>query len=243
MVCSSGIRSRMSTCRRSLAVAQSRRLGDSRPIHPSFVLQSNLHTLYTWYAASPDFALGFGGISGRWDRHLARTINRSTTLEAHFHRLAGRNLHAQLHHLVAAARQSNSPQPADRGSGKCAAGPGRGWRHLGCASWSAPRVTIPQALENVTQLLESDGWTIVDTTFFGPGTVLISAQRGAYSLEVIYEPEAPRPYWSTGAYMAAYVRRAKARTFDQVGTETYIAQAIRVRIQGGPTNSRLSPHR
>jgi hypothetical protein len=79
--------------------------------------------------------------------------------------------------------------------------------------WTTPRVTIPQALESVKGPLEANGWTIVDSSLHGLGIPLVSAQRGAYSLEVIYEPEAPRPYWSTGAYMAAYVRRAKARRF------------------------------
>ena len=81
------------------------------------------------------------------------------------------------------------------------------------AYWTAPRVTIPEALESVKGLLESDGWMIVDSSIYGFGIPIVSAQRGAYSLEVIYEPEAPRPDWSTGAYMAAYVCRAKARQF------------------------------
>ncbi len=110
------------------------------------------------------------------------------------------------------------------------------------ASWSAPQMTIAEALENVTQLLESDGWTIVDTTFFGPGTVLISAQRGAYSLEVIYEPEPPGSYWPD-AYMAAYVRRGQARQFDEVGTEIYTVPAVAVRERDGPTNSHSSSSR
>jgi hypothetical protein len=81
------------------------------------------------------------------------------------------------------------------------------------AYWTAAEMTIPEALESVRGPLESDGWTIVDTSLYGLGIPLISAQRGAYSLEVIYEPRAPRPYWSTGAYLAAYVRRARARQF------------------------------
>ncbi len=110
--------------------------------------------------------------------------------------------------------------------------------------WSAPRVTIPEALESVKSLLESEGWTIVDTTFFGPGTVLISAQRGPYSLEVIYEPEPPSDlFGSKGAYMAAYVRRAKARTFDDFGTESVTVQAVAVRVRGGPANSRSGTRR
>ena len=108
------------------------------------------------------------------------------------------------------------------------------------AYWTTPRVTIPEALESVKRSLESDGWTIVDTAIYPH---LISAQRGAYSLEVIYEPEAPRPYWSTGAYMAAYVRRAKARQFDEVGTESFTVPAVAVRVRGGPANSHSVPRR
>ena len=83
------------------------------------------------------------------------------------------------------------------------------------AYWTTPRVTIPEALESVKRSVESDGWTIVDSSLWGQGIPLISAQRGAYSLEVIYEPDPPSPYWSTGAHMAAYVRRAQARLFDE----------------------------
>jgi len=108
------------------------------------------------------------------------------------------------------------------------------------AYWTIPRVTIPEALESVKRSLESDDWTIVDTAIYPH---LISAQRGAYSLEVIYEPEAPRPYWSTGAYMAAYVRRAKARQFDEVGTESFTVPAIAVRVRGGPAYSHSGPRR
>jgi hypothetical protein len=103
-------------------------------------------------------------------------------------------------------------------------------------------VTIAEALERIKQLLESDGWTIVDTTFIGPGTVLISAQRGAYSLEVIYEPEPPGSYW-LDAYMAAYVRRAKARQFDELGIDTFTGQAVAQRVRGGPANSHSGPSR
>ena len=104
-------------------------------------------------------------------------------------------------------------------------------------------MTIPEALESVKSLLESDGWTIVDTTFFGPGTVLVSAQRGAYSLEVIYEPEPPDLYWSKGAYMAAYVRKAQARQFDELGIDTFTGQAVAQRVRVGPTNSRSGTRR
>lgn len=81
--------------------------------------------------------------------------------------------------------------------------------------WTATQMTIPEALESVRGPLEADGWTIVDTSLHGFGIPLISAQRGVYSLEVIYEPKAPQPYWSTGAYLAAYVRRARARQFPE----------------------------
>jgi hypothetical protein len=110
------------------------------------------------------------------------------------------------------------------------------------AYWSAPRVTIPEAFERIKPLLESDSWTIVDTTFFGPGTVLISAQRGAYSLEVIYEPEPPGSYWPD-AYMAAYVRKGQARQFAEAGTESFTVPAVVVRLRGGPTNSRSGTRR
>jgi hypothetical protein len=110
------------------------------------------------------------------------------------------------------------------------------------ASWSAPQVTIPEALENIKLLLEADGWTIVDTMFFGPGTVLVSAQRGAYSLEVIYEPEPPGSYWPD-AYMAAYVRKGQARQFDEAGTESFTVPAVVVRLKGGPASSHSVPRR
>jgi len=110
------------------------------------------------------------------------------------------------------------------------------------ASWSAPQVTIPEALENIKLLLEADGWTIVDATFFGPGTVLISAQRGAYSLEVIYEPEPPGSYWPD-AYMAAYVRKGQARQFDEAGNESFTVPAVGVRVRGGPASSHSVPRR
>ena len=110
------------------------------------------------------------------------------------------------------------------------------------ASWSTPQVTIPEALERIKTLLESDGWTIVDTTFFGPGMVLVSAQRGAYSLEVIYEPEPPGSYWPD-AYMAAYVRKGQARQFAEAGTESFTVPAVVVRLRGGPTNSRSGTRR
>jgi hypothetical protein len=80
--------------------------------------------------------------------------------------------------------------------------------------WMAPQENLPQALASIQGPLVADGWRMVDTSLHGFGIPLVSAQRGAYSLEVIYEPGAPKPYWSTGAYMAAYVRRAKARVFS-----------------------------
>jgi len=88
------------------------------------------------------------------------------------------------------------------------------------AYWTTPRVTIPEALKSVKRSLESDGWTIVDSALDPAGGIsLISAQRGEYSLVVIYDPENPSPYWSTGAYTGAYmkanVRRAQARQFTE----------------------------
>jgi hypothetical protein len=109
------------------------------------------------------------------------------------------------------------------------------------AYWTTPRVTIPEALESIKNLLEADGWTIVDTAIYPH---LISAQRGAYSLEVIYEPEPPPDLFeSKGVYMAAYVRRAKARTFDDIETESVTENAAAVRVRGGPANSRSGPRR
>jgi len=74
-----------------------------------------------------------------------------------------------------------------------------------------------EALESVKGPLEADGWTIVDSALYPRGIPLVSAQRGAYSFDVIYDPETTSPYMSTAAYtdayMAAYVRRAKARQF------------------------------
>ena len=81
------------------------------------------------------------------------------------------------------------------------------------AYWSAPQMTIQEALESVKGPLEADGWTIADTSVYGQGIPVVSAQRGSYSVEVIYVPNAPAEYWHTGAYLAAYVRRAPARTF------------------------------
>ena len=90
------------------------------------------------------------------------------------------------------------------------------------AYWTTPRVTIPEALESVKRSLESGSWTIVDTAFDPAGGVsLVSAQRGAYSLMVMYDPGNPSPYWSTGdytgAYMTAQVRRAQAMHFPVFG--------------------------
>jgi hypothetical protein len=67
---------------------------------------------------------------------------------------------------------------------------------------------------------EADGWTIVDSALDpAGGLALISAQREAYSLVVMYDPGNPSPYWSkgtyTGAYMKASVRRARAPQFPE----------------------------
>ena len=97
------------------------------------------------------------------------------------------------------------------------------------ACWTTPRVTVPEALESAKNLLESDGWTIVDTAL-SPQGILLSAQRGAYSLEVIYNPEASSHYCSTGAdtgaYIAAYVRRAQARQFPEFDFDRWCGLAI-----------------
>ena len=89
---------------------------------------------------------------------------------------------------------------------------GGGWS----ACWFTPQVTVPEALESATNLLERDGWTIVDSALYSENDYLISAQRGAYSLLVIYDPDASDRYCSTSdettsAYMQAIVRRAQAR--------------------------------
>jgi len=82
------------------------------------------------------------------------------------------------------------------------------------ADWAEPRVSLPEALDTVKRSIESDGWTIVDSSLRGDGTPLISAQRGAYSLLVIYtypdivggEPEGD---------MAVYVRRGPAQLINE----------------------------
>jgi hypothetical protein len=89
------------------------------------------------------------------------------------------------------------------------------------AYWTTPRVTIPEAVESLKGPLESDGWTMVDSALDPAGGVaLVSAQRGAYSLVVMYDPKNPSPYSSTGpdtgAFMAAYIRRAPARRFPEL---------------------------
>ena len=89
---------------------------------------------------------------------------------------------------------------------------GGGW----FACWFTPQVTVPEALESAKNMLESDGWMIVDSMLYSQHNILISAQRGAYSLLVIYDPDASDRYCSTGyettsAYMAAWIRRAQAR--------------------------------
>jgi hypothetical protein len=88
------------------------------------------------------------------------------------------------------------------------------------ADWTTPRVTLPEALETVKRSLESDGWTIVDSSLWGEGVPLISAQRGAYSLLVIYDrvtydPDFRRVDASADASMSAYVRRAPARLIEE----------------------------
>ncbi len=97
------------------------------------------------------------------------------------------------------------------------------------ACWNTPQVTVAEALDSAENLLESDGWTMVDTAS-SPQGLLISAQREAYSLEVLYDPEATSHYCSTGgdtgAYLAAYVRRAQARQFTEFDRDRWCGLAI-----------------
>jgi hypothetical protein len=79
------------------------------------------------------------------------------------------------------------------------------------AEWTTPRVTIPEAFETVKRSLESDSWTIVDSSLRGNGIPLISAQRGAYSLVVTYDPDQRSFGGEVATYMAVYVRRAPAQ--------------------------------
>ena len=86
------------------------------------------------------------------------------------------------------------------------------------ACWAPERVGVSKVLGNAKNLLEPDGWTIVDTAFNNPDfPLMISAQRGAYSLEVLYDDDPSTHYCETstepGAFMAAYVRRGQARHF------------------------------
>jgi hypothetical protein len=79
------------------------------------------------------------------------------------------------------------------------------------AEWTTLPVTIPEALDTVKRSLEADGWTIVDSSLRGNGIPLISAQRGAYSLVVTYEPDQRSYGGEIATYMAVYVRRAPAQ--------------------------------
>jgi len=103
------------------------------------------------------------------------------------------------------------------------------------ACWATPRVTVTEALDNAQYLLKSDGWTVVDTSS-SPQGMLISAQRGAYSLEVLYDPEASTHYCSTsadsGSYTAAYIRRGQAKQFTGFERDRWCGLAIRC-ITGG----------
>jgi hypothetical protein len=110
------------------------------------------------------------------------------------------------------------------------------------ADWTAPRVTIPEALEKVKRSLESDAWTIVDSSLRGDGTPLISAQRGAYSLVVTYDPDLRDADWSADALWAAYVRRGPARLIYQPGPTSSASWSWIVpdkRLQGGSLAERL----
>jgi hypothetical protein len=103
------------------------------------------------------------------------------------------------------------------------------------ACWTTPSVTVTEALESAKNLLESDNWMIVDTAFSSQGS-LLSAQRGAYSLEVIYNPEASYHYCSTGAntgaYIAVYIRRAQPRQIPEFDFDRWCGLAIMC-ITGG----------
>lgn len=86
------------------------------------------------------------------------------------------------------------------------------------ACWAPARVSVPEVLESAKNLLEPDGWTIVNTALNNPDfPLMISYQRGAYSLAVLYDPDPTNHYCETGtesgAFMAAYVRRGQARHF------------------------------
>ena len=70
------------------------------------------------------------------------------------------------------------------------AGSGGNW----AAYWTTGHVTIPQAVKSLKGTLESDGWTMVDSVLDPAGGVaLVSAQRGAYSLVVMYDPRESFP--------------------------------------------------
>lgn len=76
-------------------------------------------------------------------------------------------------------------------------------------------MTIPEALETVKRSLEPDGWTIVDSSLRGNGIPLISAQRGAYSLVVTYNPDQRSFGGEAATYMAVYVRKAPAQLINE----------------------------
>lgn len=72
--------------------------------------------------------------------------------------------------------------------------------------WSMPREALSEVLMRVEGSLESDGWTIVDSGRDpAAGIILISAQRGAYSLVVVYDPYNISPYPGKGRYSDAYM--------------------------------------
>lgn len=82
------------------------------------------------------------------------------------------------------------------------------------AYWGTSRVPSRAAVENIETQLAADGWSFVSAN--SDTSPIVSAQRGDYSLEVLYDPDANHRYWPTGATMSAYVRRGPARRFDYV---------------------------
>jgi hypothetical protein len=77
------------------------------------------------------------------------------------------------------------------------------------AYWGVPHVAPSAAVGSIKSALAKDGWTITSNSP-DPSTVVDAAREGWF-VEVLYEPDAPKDYWSTGAYMAAYVRRGPMR--------------------------------
>jgi hypothetical protein len=82
--------------------------------------------------------------------------------------------------------------------------------------WSLPREAFSEVLMRVEGSLESAGWTIVDSGRDPTADIiLISAQRGAYSLVVLYDPNNPSPYPGNGIYSDAYMTVKVRRGSEQ----------------------------